>query len=98
MTKEELMAKIAKLRQGAETLDEPERTFKLADVDQLEIQIAGMALDEIADKMRAISLPDTEAMDVDIKAARDATAAHALRVAAFDKAYGLIKTGLGFAV
>lgn len=95
MTKDEILAKITELKEAAEGLDEPEKTFKLSDIDQLEIEVQGMAISDVADKMRTISLPALQDMDAAIQAARDATAAQAQRLAAFDKAYGFIKGALG---
>ncbi|MFC1573132.1 hypothetical protein ACFL6M_05985, partial [Candidatus Eisenbacteria bacterium] len=66
--------------------------------DQLEIHLHGMAIADIADKMRSIPLSDLEAMDAEIAAARAATEAHSRRVAAFNRAYGLIKGALGIVV
>lgn len=98
MTKDEILEKIVVLRQAADSLEEPEKTFKLSDTDQLEIQLQGMAISDVADKMRSISLPDLEAMDANIQAASDATAAHSQRVSAFNRAYDFVKGALGIAL
>ncbi len=95
MTKDEILTKINLLRQAAASLEEPEKTFKLSDVDQLEIQVQGMTIDEIAKLVNTIELPDLGAMDAAIQGAKDATAAHSKRVEAFNSAYGIIKGVLG---
>ncbi len=90
MTKDELLAKIVDMRRSAESLDEPEKTFKLSDTDQLEIKVQALAAAEIAQKMQAIELPSIAEMDANIAKARDATIAHSQRVAFLDKALDFI--------
>ncbi|MDH3597431.1 MAG: hypothetical protein OEU09_22315 [Rhodospirillales bacterium] len=95
MTREELEAEIQRLKHGAEGLDEPDKTFKLNDIAQLEIELQGMALADITAALRDITLPDLNEMKAQIDAAVDATKAHEQRVNAFNTAFGLLKTGLG---
>lgn len=98
MDEKELQAKINELEQAANTLKDFERKFKLSDISQLRMQVAGMAIAELVAKMQVISLPSIQQMDAQIAAARDATAAHSARVAAFDSAYGILKGFLGIMV
>jgi len=98
MDENELLSKINELERVAKTLDEPEKTFKLCEISQLRIEAAGMAISDVAAKMKAISLPRIEEMDTQIAAAADATSAHSARVAAFDSAYRILKGFLGLVV
>lgn len=98
MTKEKLIEEIELLKQAAEGLEEPQRTFNLVDVNNLQIKLEGMALDDVAQKMSAISLPDIESMQTDIQAALDATQSNDSRVAMFNKAFTFVKTALGVVI
>lgn len=98
MTKEELESKIAELKVSAEDFSEPERTFKLSKINQLEIELQGMALSDITDLMAAIELPEIESMEQQIQAARDATKEQSERVEAFNKAYDFLKGALEIAI
>ena len=98
MTREELETEIGRLKQGAEGLDEPDKTFKLNDIAQLEIELQGMALADVTAALRDITLPDLNEMKAQIDAAVDATSAHERRVNAFNTAYGLLTKGLRLAV
>lgn len=98
MTKEEILSKIAELEEAAKSMDEPDKTFKLSDIDQLKIELEGLAISDVAEKMRSISLPEIEQMDSNIAAAKDATAAHSQRVLAFNMAFEFIKGALGIII
>ena len=95
MTKDEILEKIAVLNQAAENLEEPDKTLKLSNLDQLKIELLGMAISEIADKMQSITLSDIEEMEANIKVAKDAAVANSDRVAAFNRAYNFIKGTIG---
>ncbi len=95
MTREELAAKIRALAEVATTLEEPDRSLKLGDIDQLEIELAAMALEETRARLERVQLPDVEQIDAKIAAARDATKSHLFRVDAFNAALGLLKTAAG---
>lgn len=98
MTKEELLKKIAELESAAQRLDEPDKTFALSDVDQLKIQIEGLALSDLAAKMQAIQLPDLAEIDTQIAAAKKATAAQAAMVEAVSKGCQGIKFAMKLAL
>jgi hypothetical protein len=66
MTQEELKAKIQELKDAAENLDEPDKTFKLIDVRNLDSQLAGMALEELRQKLEQIRLIDLREIDQQI--------------------------------
>lgn len=98
MTIDELKRMIAELKLAAASLAEPERTFKLQEVGRLEMKIESMALDDVAAKMAAISLPDQRQIDEQIAAAKQALKDHASRLAAIDTALGIVKTALGILI
>ncbi len=98
MDKNELQVKIDELERVANTLDGSQKKFKLIDISQLRMQIDSTAIADLVAKMQAISLPSIQQMDAQIAAARDATAAHSARVAAFDSAYGILKGFLDIVV
>lgn len=54
-----------------------------------------MTLSDLRQKLEQIQLPDLREIDKQIAAANDATTAHQTRVAAFDIAFGILKTTLG---
>ncbi len=98
MDKQELINKIELLRQAAEQMDEPNRTFNLDDVSQLRIQFESMAISDIAEKMRSIYLPEIAEMNKNIQAANNATTNQSQRVEAFNNAYNFIKRAIGLVV
>ena len=98
MDKQELLNKIELLRQAAEQMDEPNRTFKLDDVSQLKIQLESMAISDIADKIRSIELPTITEMETNIQAANEAISNQSQRVEAFNTAYNIIKGVIGLVV
>jgi len=95
MTREELDTKIQELTEAANGLEEPDRTFKLSDIDRLKIKLEGMALDELRQKMEQIQLPDLQKIDKQIAAAKDATKANQARVDGFNTAFAALKTAIG---
>jgi hypothetical protein len=98
MTKEELETKIQELTEVANGLEEPEKTFKLADINTLKITLEGMALEELRKKMDQIQLPDLQEIDKQIAVAKAATEAHNIRVDAFNVAFELLKKGLDIVI
>jgi len=98
MTRKELDNKIRELTETADGLDEPDKTFKLNEVDRLKIEIEGMALQELRNKLEQIQLPDIEEMDEQIAAAKDATTAHKTRVDAFNAAIEILTAALNIAL
>ena len=94
MTKEELETKIQELTEAANSLEEPEKTFKLADINNLKMALESLALEVLMEKMAQIQLPDLQEMDKQIAAAKTATEAHNTRVDAFNAAFDLLKKGL----
>lgn len=98
MTKEEIESKIAELKESVDDFSEPERTFKLSKINQLEIELQGMALSDIAALMSDIELPEIESMEQHIQAANDATKEQSERVEAFNKAYDLLEGALEIAI
>lgn len=98
MNKTELMAQIGELEAAADKLSEPDKTIALNKVATLKIRLNGMALDSINAIMQTMALPDIQDMKAKIAAANDATKSHQERVALFDKAVGIIKTGLNIAI
>jgi len=98
MNKQELLDKIELLRQAAEGLDEPDKTFKLSDISILIIKLEALAISEITQKMNLISLPEISDMDAEIQAANNAINSHENRVLAFNNAFNFIKGAIGIVV
>ena len=98
MTKEELDARIEALKQAADQLEEPDKTFKNNEVEMLLMQVDAMALDDIARVLSdGVNVPGLHEIDAAIAAAVDATETHNNRVAAFNRVYGMIKGAVGLA-
>lgn len=95
MTRDELNARIAVLKAAAEGLEEPDSTFKLNDIAALEIELEGLALDELVARLNRITLPDIRKMDQKIAAARQDNTDNQFRVDAFNTAFGILKTAVG---
>lgn len=98
MDKQELLKKISQLKQAAQKMDEPDKTFKLDDISKLKISIDSMAVSDIAQKMQSIELPKIQEMDDSIQLAVQAVSSHSQRVNAFNNAYGIIKSALRLAI
>ena len=94
MTREELQDKIDELEEAAGSLDEPEKTFKLGEIDRLKIKIEGMALEDVLKELEKMELPAHTVIDEQIKKAKDAQEANETRVEAFNIAFSIIKTAL----
>lgn len=98
MDKQTLLHNVLLLRQAAEKIDEPEKTFKLDDVSQLKIAIESMAISDIAQKMQQIDTPGKQVIDDSIQLALQANLSQSQRLDAFNKAYGVIKAVMKLAV
>lgn len=95
MTRDELIAKIAALKLAAEGLEEPDKTFKLNDIAALEIELEGMALEELIASLNRMTLPEIQEMDHKIAEAQQANTDNQFRVDAFNTAFGILKTAVG---
>jgi len=98
MTRDQLLQSISELEAAANNMDEPDKTFKLSDIDQLKMELDGMALSDINARMAAISLPDINEMNSNIASAKDANNQHTQRVAAFNSAFQFITGVLKFVI
>ena len=70
MTREELKRNMSALTRLAESLSEPEKTFKLTEIDLLTIQLQGMALHDLHDNLKKVKLIDIEQIDHVIRRAQ----------------------------
>ncbi len=98
MTKNELIEKINSMKSAAENMDEPEKTFSLNDIRQLEIEVLGMSVSSIAEKMQSVSLPNIYEMHIYIKNANTSTIEHSQRVRYLNSAISLVKEALNIVV
>jgi hypothetical protein len=98
MNKQEILDKIDALKVAAEGFEGSTKTFKLDDVSRLKIKLEGMSIEDIANKMRAISLPDISDMNSAIADAASSIKTHEQRVSAFNKAFTFIKTSLSIVI
>ena len=98
MTKDELKAKIESMKSSAGTLEEPDKTFMLNDIRQLEIKALGLSASQIAQKMQSITLPSIQEMDENIQKAKDATNSHDQRVNYLNLALSFVKGALKFVI
>lgn len=98
MNKAELDSKIDELTAAANALEGLEKTFKLDDINALKIAIEAKALDDVVNILNTISLSSIQEMDAAIADANTAIKTQEARVAAFDKAYGILKTAFNIVV
>lgn len=98
MSKQELLNKIELLRQAAEGLDDPDKTFMLSDISILIIKLESFTLSEITQKMNSMSLPEISDMDTEIQVANNAINSHGNRVLAFNNAFSFIKRAFGIVI
>ena len=98
MTTDQLLIKIEELQEATESMTEPDRTFALADIAKLQIELQSMALADIEAKLNAVPLPQIEEMDKEIEKAKNAMIEHQKRVKAFGIAFQIIKKGLKLAL
>lgn len=95
MTADQLKARITELKSTADTLPEPEKFERLNEILELEQELEGKALDDIADKLKGQTLPDPAEIDTKIAEAKNAMLAQQQRVKAFDWVYGVLKKVVG---
>jgi uncharacterized membrane protein YccC len=95
MTRVELETRIHDLARVANSLDQPDKTFMLNEIDRIIREIDGMALAEFRQKLEQIQLVKLREVDEKIAAARDATKAHQFRVEAVETAIGILRTVIG---
>jgi hypothetical protein len=86
---------IQQLTEAADGLEEPEKTFKLSEINRFKFRLEGQVLDELRQKIEKIQLKDLKEIDTQIAAAKNATAIHQFRFDAFNVAFGLLKKALG---
>jgi uncharacterized protein YdgA (DUF945 family) len=98
MTRMELTTRINELTKTANSLDEPDKTFTLNEIDKMAIEIEGMALEELCRRLEQIQLPELREIDEQIAAAEDATKAHQSRVEALNIGIGILRTVIGIMV
>lgn len=98
MNKQEIIDKIEELKLAAAGLEGATRTFKLDDISRLKIKLEGMSINDVANKMGSISLPDISEMNSAIEDATSSIKSHEQRVNAFNKAFNFIKTSLSIIV
>ncbi|MCK5872711.1 MAG: hypothetical protein KAG26_07780 [Methylococcales bacterium] len=94
MTEDELQRNILALTTLANTLSEPERTFKRNEVDIFKIQLQGMVLENLSDNLAQIATLDTHGIDRAITASLRATQNQAMALKTFDVGIGVLKTVL----
>lgn len=95
MTAAELQARIAELKSTAATLPPPDKFERIDQILDLEQELAGKDLDDIAEKLKGQQLPDASEIDAKIAQAKTAMAAQQQRVQAFDWVYGVVKRVVG---
>lgn len=98
MTKDELNEKIESMKSSAGTLEEPDKTFVLNDIRQLEIKALGLSASHIAQKMQSISLTSIQEMDDNIQKAKDATNSYDQRVSYLNLALSFVKGALNIVI
>ncbi len=98
MTEQELKARIADLKMLAETLEEPEKTLRLNEINMLKMEIEGMALDDLNSRLEKIKLADIQIMDAEIAAAKEAVSIQQKVIKAFDVGIKIVKTALDVAL
>ena len=94
MTEKELELNILALTKLAKTMDEPDRTFKLNEIDALNIQLQGVSLSDLKSKLEQVTLVDNQAIDEEITAVEKANKTQETIVETFDFGVKLIKTAL----
>jgi len=94
MTEHELELKLLSLTKLAENMPEPDRTFKLNEIDQLKIQLQGTALNELRTKLEQVTLIDNHAIDKKIVAAKETTATQETVLKTIDFSLNVIKIAL----
>lgn len=93
-----LKDEINRLTAASSNLNEPDKSFSLNKIDMLGMQIDGLALSELKDKLAQISLPDLDELKTLTNAANDATKDHASRVNAINSSVNILKSVLEIAL
>jgi len=94
MTEKELELNILALTELAKTMDEPDRTFKLNEIDALNIQLQGISLSDLKSKLEQVTLIDTQDISKKITAVEKENKTQERIVKTFDFGVKLIKTAL----
>ncbi|MDQ7090173.1 MAG: hypothetical protein Q9M50_05940 [Methylococcales bacterium] len=94
MTKNELELNIVTLTQLAQKMPEPDRTFKLGEIDELAIQLQGVALNDLKSRLDKVNLTELETIDHQISATKNRSESQESTVEAFDFGMMLIKKAL----
>ncbi len=94
MTEKELELNILELIELAKSMDEPDRTFKLNEIDALKIQLQGVSLSALKSKLKQVNLVEPQVIDKDITAVERAAKTQKAVVETFDFGVKLIKTAL----
>ncbi len=94
MTEKELELNILELIELAKSMDEPDRTFKLNEIDALKIQLQGVSLSALKSKLKQVNLVEPQVIDKDITAVERAAKTQKAVVETFDFSVKLIKTAL----
>ena len=92
MTEKELELNILALTELAKTINEPDRTFKLNEIDALNIQLQGVSLSYLKSKLEQVTLVESQAIDEEITAVEKANKTQKTVVETFDFGVKLIKT------
>jgi len=94
MTEKELELNILELIELAKSMDEPDRTFKLNEIDALKIQLQGVSLSDLKSKLEQVTLIKPQVINKDITAVERATKTQKAVLKTFDFGIKLIKTAL----
>jgi hypothetical protein len=97
MLQQQLELKILALTQLAKSMDEPDRTFKLNEIDQLTMQLQGLAFSDLNAKLAQVKLTDIQTIDEKITAVQQSASIQKSTVEVFDFSLTLIKTALAIA-
>lgn len=95
MTPEDLNQRIAEMKTVAAALFEPDKTLQQIQIRNLQNQIDGMALAELAAHLEQIALPDLAKIDEMIKEAQDAQKAQEDRVNALNSVFSIVSKAVG---
>jgi hypothetical protein len=94
MTEKELELNILALTKLAKSMNEPDRTFKLNEIDALNIQLQGIRLSDLKVKLEQVTFVDPQVINKGIIAVERATKTQKTMVETFDFGVKLIKTAL----
>ena len=94
MTAKELELNILALTKLAKSMGEPDRTFKLNEIDALNIQLQGVSLSDLKSKLEQVTLVEPQVIDEKIIAVKRTAKTQQAVVETFDFGVKLIKTAL----